>query len=179
MSSSRKPAVLPALLFGACAWAALMVRQGPGFTVLGAAPQGLGAPQQAPRAEIPSAPSAGQLGGATLPGGEGMLVNKKPDMIRGQDPGYVTGEEAYVHPPPIPTEFAGLDYPSTMQAHCDRVYRNKYKVCIRYKENTRRMQDCKYDAFRWRRTCYWKARPEKIHPKFYQKKRSGGGAGKA
>jgi len=170
--AGQRPFILPAFVLLAsafCTW--FSVRQsGAAFTVTGASPLGFPPPAQSPRAEIPSAPEAGALGGSKAPGDVEVMYRRYDHLAR-KDMGYKfpVGEEAYQFPPPIPQPNAGLRQPTWFNSHCDRVYRRKYKVCQRLKENKRRRSDCEYDAFRWRRSCYWRGRQYKIHPNFYEK----------
>jgi len=170
--AGQRPFMLPALVLLAsafCTW--FSVRQsGAAFTVTGASPLGFPPPAQSPRAEIPSAPEAGALGGSKAPGDVEVMYRRYDHLAR-KDMGYKfpVGEEAYQFPPPIPQPNAGLKQPTWFNSHCDRVYRRKYKVCQRLKENKRRRSDCEYDAFRWRRSCYWKGRQYKLHPNFYER----------
>ena len=141
------------------------------FTVVGSSPEGFAPPAHAPRAEIPRAPSVGKLGSDAGASKQVEVVSfNRYEYLRRKDMGYKypVGDEAYQFPPPIPDNRAGMNFPSTLLAHCDRVYKKKWLVCKRLSENKRRQSDCEWDAFRWRRTCYWKARPNnmKIHPSF-------------
>ena len=144
----------------ACAW----LRQ-PAFTVTGASPDGFPPPAQKPRAEIPRAPTRDL---ANNLGGDAEVMFTRDEYLYRKDNGhkFPVGEEAYQYPPPIPDERAGLNFPTLRKSHCDRVYQKKFMVCQRLKENRRRRADCEYDAFRWRRSCYWKCKPYKIHPNF-------------
>ena len=175
-ANMARPASAPALILLACValalrnWLGSAFQGESAFTVVGSSPEGFAPPAQAPRAEIPQAPSAGKLGGSAGVGGAAEEMFNRHEFLRRRDMGhkYPVGEEAYQFPPPIPDKRAGLNFPSTLLGHCDRVYRRKWRVCARLGENKRRRSDCEWDAFRWRRTCYWKARPNthKIHPNF-------------
>ena len=165
---SRRPLVLSVLVLwvGAlCAWLGV---QKTAFTVTGASPLGFPPPAQSPRAEIPRSSEPGTLGGSNHVGAEVMYTRQ--EYLGRKDNGhkFPAGKAAYQFPPPIPQIQAGLHNPETEQARCDREYKRKFKVCQRIRELPRRRSDCEYDAFRWRRSCYWKARPEKykIHPNF-------------
>ena len=165
---SRRPLAVSALVLWACAfcsWRSL--QSGAAFTVTGASPEGFPPPAHKPRAEIPRTSEASSLGGSKAGYGSEVMTTRD-EYLRRKDMGHTfpVGEAAYQFPPPIPQRYAGLNQPSTFKSHCDRVYKKKFKVCQRIGENKRRRADCEYDAFRWRRTCYWKAKPYKIHPNF-------------
>ena len=174
--AAQRGASTPLLVLLACAafavrtWMGGAFQNKAAFTVVGSSPEGFAPPAHAPRAEIPTAPSAGKLGSDSGTSSETEQMFNRHDYMRRKDMGYKypVGEEAYQFPPPIPDKRAGMNFPSTLLAHCDRVYKKKWKVCARLAENKRRRSDCEWDAFRWRRTCYWKARPNthKIHPNF-------------
>ena len=168
---SQRPSVLPALVLWACAFCAWFTvrHSGAAFTVTGASPHGFPPPAQSPRAEIPAGHEAGALGGAKA-ADDAEVMFTRFEYLRRKDMGYKfpAGQEAYQFPPPIPSRYAGQSLPSWRKSHRDRVYKKKYIQCQRLQENKRRRSDCEYDAFRWRRTCYWKTRPHnlKTHPDF-------------
>mmetsp|Transcript_6944 Transcript_6944/g.16085 ORF Transcript_6944/g.16085 Transcript_6944/m.16085 type:complete len:183 (+) Transcript_6944:41-589(+) len=165
---SRVPAV--ALCLGAAValrtWLASF--QTSAFTVVGSTPEGFAPAAHAPRAEIPRASFEGKLGGGSDNGEGAQEMWNREEGLRRRDMGhkYPVGEAAYQFPPPYPDSKSGMQFPSCYLQWCDRVYKKKYQVCMRIGENKRRRSDCEYDAFRWRRTCYWKSRPRshKIHP---------------
>lgn len=169
------PSGLVLLVGVLCAW--FSWKKDAAFTVIGASPLGFPPPAQSPRAEIPRASVQGTLGGSKAadgPDGAEVMFTRE-EYLKRKDNGYKfpVGEEAYQFPPPIPPINGGVKvHPHTYKAHCDRVYKKKFQVCQRLKENRRRRSDCEYDAFRWRRTCYWKARGGqlRIHPNFRSKK---------
>eukprot|EP00931_Biecheleriopsis_adriatica_P115644 TRINITY_DN91411_c0_g1_i1.p1 TRINITY_DN91411_c0_g1~~TRINITY_DN91411_c0_g1_i1.p1 ORF type:complete len:196 (-),score=29.11 TRINITY_DN91411_c0_g1_i1:169-756(-) len=185
--SSQRPLILSALL-AICTWSAVRLAVPSCFAVTGVAPEGFSVAPSQPRAEVPQAPTPGLLGdvadtdkgGVAMGAGKinrhgesgkksGYYAEKYYDRLLRRDNGFQVGEEAYRHPPPIPDDFAGTVHPASGIAHCDRVYKHKFIQCRRLGEVKRRRNDCEYDAFRWRRTCYWKVRPDKIHPNFRNK----------
>jgi len=86
------------------------------------------------------------------------------------------GDDAYVHPVPIPLPDVGKDLPGN-KAWCERQYRKCYVVCRRYQRAAARQRalDCKYDCYRQMRACFFWARPrqERFRP-FTEWKRPGG-----
>jgi hypothetical protein len=120
-----------------------------------------------------------RLGSGSSAGEQSVTMSKvKPshyrrgEQAKHRDRGFQVGEEAYQNPVPQPDMFAGLDYADSKEGMCERKYSACWSVCSRYTKgrcgNLRKQRDCKYDCFRKRRTCYWRARPNKIHPLFWR-----------
>ncbi|CAE8637885.1 unnamed protein product [Polarella glacialis] len=190
MAPTRRPLAIPGLLCAAGLASLLLIGlrtslETPAFTVTSLPPAGFAMEPQASRVEEPLRPlepldsevvfGAGQLGSSCgeLPSGSVMSKSRnagnKADFLYNKDRGYQVGEEAYQHPPAVPDRFSGVNYPSTYSSHCERVYKHCYMVCRRLRfASHRRKDDCKFECFRKRRTCFWQARPAsiKIHPNF-------------
>eukprot|EP00933_Yihiella_yeosuensis_P079783 TRINITY_DN93204_c0_g1_i1.p1 TRINITY_DN93204_c0_g1~~TRINITY_DN93204_c0_g1_i1.p1 ORF type:complete len:251 (-),score=24.62 TRINITY_DN93204_c0_g1_i1:139-891(-) len=97
---------------------------------------------------------------------------QRPRHSEIRDRGFQVGEAAYQHPPPIPDPFSVEVTHNQWEGECEAEYHACWKVCSRYTTKwcagSRMRQDCQYDCFRKRRTCHWKIRPIKMHPKYWK-----------